>query len=128
MAVRRQSQGFARGSSAYRGVTHHPNGRYEARLGIPGSRHVYLGLFAEEEEAARAYDRALVRLRGPGAATNFSIGDYVDELREFEAEREQAVLQQPPAAALCDDQLPLLAWPFQGVQGASPACSACDSD
>lgn len=26
MAVRRQSQGFSRGSSAYRGVTHHPSG------------------------------------------------------------------------------------------------------
>ena len=27
MAIRRQSQGFARGSSGFRGVTHHPNGR-----------------------------------------------------------------------------------------------------
>lgn len=26
MAVRRQSQGFSRGSSAFRGVTHHPSG------------------------------------------------------------------------------------------------------
>ena len=26
MAVRRQSQGFSRGSSTYRGVTHHPSG------------------------------------------------------------------------------------------------------
>jgi hypothetical protein len=36
MAVRRQSQGFARGSSSFRGVTHHPNGRWEARIGTPG--------------------------------------------------------------------------------------------
>lgn len=27
MAVRRQSRGFSRGTSAYRGVTHHPSGR-----------------------------------------------------------------------------------------------------
>ena len=27
MAVRRQSQGFSRGTSAYRGVTHHPSGQ-----------------------------------------------------------------------------------------------------
>ena len=26
MAVRRQSQGFSRGTSTYRGVTHHPSG------------------------------------------------------------------------------------------------------
>ena len=32
-AIRRQSQGFARGSSAFRGVTKHPSGRFEARLG-----------------------------------------------------------------------------------------------
>lgn len=28
MAVRRQSQGFSRGTSAYRGVTHHPSGQF----------------------------------------------------------------------------------------------------
>jgi hypothetical protein len=27
MAVRRQSQGFSRGTSTYRGVTHHPSGK-----------------------------------------------------------------------------------------------------
>jgi len=63
MAVRRQSQGFARGSSGYRGVTHHPNGRWEARIGMPGSKHIYLGLYNEESAAARAYDRALELLQ-----------------------------------------------------------------
>ncbi len=36
-------------------------GRWEARIGIPGSKHIYLGLFNEEREAARMYDAALVR-------------------------------------------------------------------
>ena len=45
----------------YRGVTHHPSGRWEARIGVPGSKHIYLGLFDEEDEAGAAYDRALVR-------------------------------------------------------------------
>ena len=36
MIVRRQSQGFSRGTSVFRGVTHHPSGRWEARIGIPG--------------------------------------------------------------------------------------------
>jgi AP2-like factor (euAP2 lineage) len=53
MAVRRQSQGFSRGSSSFRGVTHHPSGRWEARIGVPGSKHIYLGLFASEREAAK---------------------------------------------------------------------------
>jgi len=83
MAVRRQSQGFARGSSGYRGVTHHPNGRWEARIGMPGSKHIYLGLFNEEQMAAQAYDRALVKLRGPSAATNFALSEYKPELQDY---------------------------------------------
>jgi len=83
MAVRRQSQGFARGSSGYRGVTHHPNGRWEARIGMPGSKHIYLGLFNEEQMAAQAYDRALVKLRGPAAATNFALSEYKPELQDY---------------------------------------------
>lgn len=51
---RRQSQGFSRGTSSYRGVTHHPSGRYEARVGIPGSRHAYLGLYNEASRWPRA--------------------------------------------------------------------------
>ena len=50
---------------------------------MPGSKHIYLGLFNDERDAARAYDRALVRLRGRGAATNFALGEYRDELRDY---------------------------------------------
>ncbi|KAL6765078.1 AP2-domain-containing protein, partial [Haematococcus lacustris] len=83
MAVRRQSQGFSRGTSSFRGVTAHPSGRWESRIGIPQSKHVYLGLFDDEREAALAYDRALVRLRGTAAATNFGLAQYNRELAEF---------------------------------------------
>ena len=58
-------------------------GRWEARIGIPGSKHIYLGLFNLEKEAAQAYDRALVRLRGTAAATNFALSDYRSDLAEY---------------------------------------------
>ena len=92
MAIRRQSQGFARGSSGFRGVTHHPNGRWEARIGMPGSKHIYLGLYNEEAAAAKAYDRALVRLRGGAAATNYSLTNYKGELQAFEMDKSTETL------------------------------------
>ena len=107
MIVRRQSQGFSRGTSVFRGVTHHPSGRWEARIGIPGeyvshkrhdarsfpgSKHIYLGLYNDEFEAAKWYDRALVRLRGPTAATNFLLSNYQEELSEYH-EVQQAIIQ-----------------------------------
>lgn len=45
-------------------------------------QHIYLGLFDQEGDAAKAYDRALVRLRGTNAATNNSLSEYKKELQE----------------------------------------------
>ena len=58
-------------------------GRWEVRIGLPGGRHVYLGLHATEPEAARIYDRALVLLAGPAAATNFPTSNYATEMELF---------------------------------------------
>ena len=55
-------------------------GRWEVRIGLPGGRHVYLGLYPSEPEAARVYDRALVLLSGPAAATNFPTSNYQNEM------------------------------------------------
>ena len=100
MALRRQSQGFARGSSGYRGVTLHTTGRWEARIGMPGQKHVYLGLFETEVEAARAYDVKLVELRGPSMATNFAISNYAKSIKLFYEENSDAAKESTESTPL----------------------------
>lgn len=128
MAVRRQSQGFSRGTSSFRGVTHHPSGRWEARIGIPGSKHVYLGLFTDEREAARAYDRALVRLRGRAAATNFALGDYRQEMGDYYRMQSRMLHNDPRFADIASSAALFERWIKAGCEGfpdlASPGGTA----
>jgi AP2-like factor (euAP2 lineage) len=88
LSLRRQSKGFVKGSSKFRGVTRHQKGRWEARIGqLVGRKYRYLGLYDQEEEAAVAYDTEAVRQKGFDAVTNFDLSEYADVLAEHHALR-----------------------------------------
>ncbi|KAF8071351.1 AP2-3 [Scenedesmus sp. PABB004] len=74
--------GGARGNRAsctsqYKGVCwNRKNMRWQTAINVAG-RYLYLGSYNEEAEAARAYDRAALKIRGPDTHLNFDAAGYV---------------------------------------------------
>lgn len=88
LSLRRQSKGFCKGSSKFRGVTRHAKGKFEARIGqLVSKKYRYLGLFDSEQEAAMAYDVEAVRQKGLEAVTNFDISEYSEILAQHYSEQ-----------------------------------------
>ena len=55
---------------------------------------VYLGSFATEVQAARAYDLAALKCHGQAAITNFPISDYEQDLEQQKSVTMEDLVQQ----------------------------------
>ena len=133
--LRRESSGFSRGTSTYRGVSYREStNRWEARIGrLLGRKYSYLGTFATGEAAARAYDRAAIVCRGRDAITNFHLSEYEEELAKVEAatpeertEMERAIVSRTEVAdALCRrKRVDGVAETAKGLAAAEPPAAA----
>lgn len=78
----RPSAIWKRTGKHFRGVRRRPWGRFAAEIrdSAKEGKRIWLGTFATAEEAAMAYDRAALRMRGARAVLNFSMEEVARSL------------------------------------------------
>ena len=85
--------GVKGGSSLYRGVTFCiSRGKWVAQVRTKGKKHD-LGGYKDEEMAAKAYDKAVIKFRGKDADTNFPAEEYAEEMREMPGSVEEFICE-----------------------------------
>ncbi|CAK7342462.1 unnamed protein product [Dovyalis caffra] len=106
-AIRRRSPGFPKGASAYSGISKKNSNskcisykRCKARLWKGKELEddiVYLGTYDTQEEAARAYDIASVRMKNDESVTKKLMKKYIVEnsLAKFDKEHESSSSSKP---------------------------------
>lgn len=87
-----------RGASIYRGVGRGRRNDWHARVGVGGrgGQVVSAGVFADEDSAARGYDRLVRELRGPRAALNLPDNPFC--IAAVERHRALSMATEPKAA------------------------------